>query len=516
MIYPITANTRILSVRHTLGNFAYDFAVDYQTPSNLNYFWNFGFLALFALAMQIVTGIIVAMHYVPNSELAFASVEHIMRDVNAGYFLRYLHANGASAFFFLVYLHMSKGLFYGSYFEPRRSLWISGVLILAIMIVTAFLGYVLPWGQMSFWAATVITSLCSVIPVFGDAILHWLWGGFSVGNPTLNRFFSLHFFLPFVLLALVVIHLLLLHNWGSNNPLGISVKLDQFGFTPLFFLKDFTFLMFILIVVFFFVFFYPNYLGHPDNYIPADSLVTPNHIVPEWYFLPFYAILRSVPDKAAGTFLLVMSLLALIVFPFLTLNVIRSSYLRPVYEICVWLFLVVAILLGWVGGKPLVFPYYEMGGFLTYLYFLILLVLMPLSSHLDSSFFILDVNTLDQTNSSNKVLKQSGLTDYRIYRLQEFFKEFTNNYLSSFSYTVIWNKIRSYDADSFSRELEQLKRIFSRNGNWVLVFNWLSEKAVAVKKDLQRVDYVGVASEYYRKSYNYISNLLSSIGGSKS
>ncbi|MDX1580888.1 MAG: cytochrome b/b6, partial [Alphaproteobacteria bacterium] len=272
--------------------------VAYPTPRNLNYWWSFGSLAGLMLLVQIVTGIVLAFHYTPHADLAFESVEHIMRDVNYGWLLRYVHANGASFFFIVVYIHIFRGLFYGSYKPPRELLWMLGLVILLLMMATAFMGYVLPWGQMSFWGATVITNLFSAIPGVGDAIVAALWGGFSVDNPTLNRFFSLHYLLPFVIAAVAILHIWALHIPGSNNPLGIDVKgpQDQIDFHPYHTAKD-LFMMSVLLLVFFgFVFYAPNYLGHPDNYIPADPLVTPEHIVPEWYFLPFYAILRAVPD----------------------------------------------------------------------------------------------------------------------------------------------------------------------------------------------------------------------------
>ena len=369
-----------------LSNFVYEFAVLYPTPSNLSYFFNFGFLALVCLVFQILTGVILAMHYTPHVDLAFLSVEHVMRDVNYGYFLRYAHANGASAFFFIVYLHMLKGLYFGSYAYPRQILWSSGVVILLVMIMTAFMGYVLPWGQMSFWAATVITNLFSAIPYIGLDLVYWVWGGFSIDNPTLNRFFSLHYLLPFVILGVVIFHLICLHNWGSNNPLGLNTKIDTFSFTPFFFLKDFSYLNVFLFGVSIFVFFFPNYLGHPDNYILANPLVTPNHIVPEWYFLPFYAILRALPDKLLGTVFLALSIIVLLVLPFFSTLTIRSSYFKPFFQIFFWLFVVVGLTLGWVGGKPIEPTYYFVGQFSTFSYFFYFLVLIPLSTKIDTFF----------------------------------------------------------------------------------------------------------------------------------
>jgi quinol-cytochrome oxidoreductase complex cytochrome b subunit len=366
-----------------LTNFLYEFAFGYPTPSNLSYFWNFGFLALVCLVFQIITGIILAMHYVPHADLAFASVEHIMRDVNYGYLLRYMHLNGASMFFFVVYIHLLRGFYFGSYVYPRQILWASGVIILLVMIITAFMGYVLPWGQMSFWAATVITNLFSAVPIVGTDLVYWLWGGFAVDNPTLNRFFSLHYLLPFVIVGLVIFHLVCLHNWGSNNPLGISTKVDNFSFTPYFFIKDFSYLNFFILFAAWFIFFVPNYLGHPDNYIAANPLVTPNHIVPEWYFLPFYAILRALPDKLLGAVALVCSILVLLFLPFYANIKFRSSYFKPIFQIFFWIFLVVVLTLGWVGGKPVEPPYYFVGQVATFGYFFYLLIIVPVLSKFD-------------------------------------------------------------------------------------------------------------------------------------
>lgn len=290
--------------------------IHYPTPINLNYAWSFGSLSGLCLIIQIITGLFLAMHYTPHIDLAFSSVEHIMRDVNNGWLIRYIHANGASMFFIVVYCHIFRGLYYGSYMQPRQLLWCSGVIIFILMMGTAFMGYVLPWGQMSFWGATVITSLVTAVPVIGQYIVEWLWGGFIVDNATLNRFFSLHFFLPFIIAGLSLLHLALLHKDGSNNPLGISSASDKIPFYPYFVIKDtFAFFSFLLIFILF-VFYFPNVLGHPDNYIPADSLHTPAHIVPEWYFLPFYAILRAIPDKLYGVILMIFSIVFIALFPF--------------------------------------------------------------------------------------------------------------------------------------------------------------------------------------------------------
>jgi len=327
----------------------------YPTPRNLNYLWNFGSLAGVVLVAQIVTGIVLAMHYTPHVSMAFASVEHIMRDVNYGWLIRYAHANGASMFFVVVYIHIFRGLYYGSYKTPRELLWFIGIAIFLAMMATAFMGYVLPWGQMSFWGATVITNLFSAFPIIGDPIVTWLWGGYSVDNPTLNRFFSLHFLLPFVIVGLVILHVLALHQHGSNNPLGIDAKKgtkDVIPFHPYYTVKDLFGLGVFLIFFCYWIFFNPNALGHADNYIPANPLVTPAHIVPEWYFLPFYAILRAVPDKLGGVLLMFGAILILFLLPWLDTSRVRSTRFRPIYKQFYWIFVIVCIVLLWAGGQP--------------------------------------------------------------------------------------------------------------------------------------------------------------------
>jgi ubiquinol-cytochrome c reductase cytochrome b subunit len=291
--------------------------IEYPTPSNINYFWGFGSLAGIFLVVQIATGIFLAMHYTPHVDLAFSSVEHIMRDVEGGWLLRYAHANGASMFFIIVYMHMFRGLYYGSYASPREAVWCIGVIILLLMIITAFIGYVLPWGQMSFWGATVITSLASAIPIVGDQITFWLWGGFSVDNATLNRFFSLHYLLPFIIAGASIAHLAALHQYGSNNPLGTLSTVDKVPFYPYFYVKDLVGWVAFFIFFSAFLFFAPNLLGHPDNYIPANPMVTPAHIVPEWYFLPVYAILRSIPNKLGGVLAIGLVFVSLLALPFI-------------------------------------------------------------------------------------------------------------------------------------------------------------------------------------------------------
>jgi len=358
--------------------FIYRFGFSYPAPFNLSYFWNFGSLALLCLVFQLLTGIFLAMHYTPHIDLAFSSVEHIMRDVNYGWFLRYLHANGASMFFIVVYVHVFRGLYYNSFTYPRQWLWFTGVVILLLMILTAFLGYVLPWGQMSFWAATVITNLLSVVPFVGSDLVYWLWGGFAVDNATLNRFFSLHYLLPFIILALSFIHLIFLHEFGSNNPLGVALKADFIPFTPYYTIKDLFGVILFLIFAGFFIYFAPNYLGHPDNYILANPLVTPTHIVPEWYFLPFYAILRSIPDKLMGVIALLSSIIVLLLLPLYLKVTIRSLLFRTFSKLMFWVFAVDCLILGWIGGKPIESPYYEIGQFATVFYFLYFLLILPL------------------------------------------------------------------------------------------------------------------------------------------
>jgi len=363
--------------KNSLLAFVDSHIINYPTPINLNYMWSFGSTAGICLVIQIVTGIFLAMHYTPHIDYAFLSVEHIMTDVNNGWLIRYAHANGASMFFIVVYCHIFRGLYYGSYIYPRGMLWGSGVIIFLLMMATAFMGYVLPWGQMSFWGATVITNLFSAIPFVGQSIVEWLWGGFSVSNATLNRFFSLHYLMPFVIAGLVILHLSLLHKDGSNNPLGINTNVDYVSFYPYYYVKD-LFAFFVFSSVFaFFVFFYPNMLGHPDNYIPANPLVTPAHIVPEWYFLPFYAILRSIPDKLGGVVAMVSAILVLLLLPVINTSEVRSSKFRPLFAFFYWFLVADFVILGWIGQKPVESPYIEIGMGATVFYFFFLLVLVP-------------------------------------------------------------------------------------------------------------------------------------------
>ena len=352
--------------------------IHYPTPINLNYAWSFGSLAGISLVIQILSGIFLAMHYTPHVDYAFNSVEHIMRDVNYGWFIRYVHANGASMFFIVVYCHIFRGLYYGSYIYPRQLLWCSGVIIFILMMATAFMGYVLPWGQMSFWGATVITSLLTAIPLVGQSIVEWLWGGFTVDNATLNRFYSLHFLMPFLIAGLSVIHLALLHKVGSNNPLGIDSAVDKIPFYPYFVLKDVYALSIYFLLFGVLVFYFPNLLGHPDNYIPADPLHTPAHIVPEWYFLPFYAILRSIPHKLGGVVAMFGSLLILLLIPFINTSEVRSTTFRPIYKLAYWVLVADFLILGWVGQKPVTDVYIFTGQVATVYYFAFFLILIPL------------------------------------------------------------------------------------------------------------------------------------------
>nr|YP_009684864.1 apocytochrome b [Gloiopeltis furcata]BBK20777.1 apocytochrome b [Gloiopeltis furcata] len=365
--------------------------IDYPTPINIHYAWSFGFLSAMCLIIQIVTGIFLAMHYTPHVDLAFASVEHIMRDVNYGWLLRYIHANGASMFFIVVYLHIFRGLYFGSYTRPRHWVWVIGVLILLLMILTAFIGYVLPWGQMSLWGATVITNLVSAVPLVGNSIVTWLWGGFSVDNATLNRFFSLHYLLPFVIAAASLVHLAVLHQDGSGNPLGIDSNVDKISMFPYFIVKDFLGLVIFILFFSIFVYFAPNVLGHPDNYIEANPMVTPAHIVPEWYFLPFYAILRSIPHKLGGVIAMVAAIAILAFLPWLHSTEIRSSRFRPIYRFLYWTIVGCCLVLGWIGGMPVEEPYVLIGQVASAYYFLFFLIILPALGRLESS--LLKFNT---------------------------------------------------------------------------------------------------------------------------
>ena len=352
----------------------------FPTPRNFNYFWNFGAIATVMLVLMLATGVVLATNFTPHTTMAFDSVERIMRDVPSGWLLRYLHMNGASFFFIAVYVHIFRGLYYGSYKAPRELLWILGVVIFLLMMATAFMGYVLPWGQMSFWGATVITNLFSAIPVVGDSIVTWLWGGFSVDNPTLNRFFALHYLLPFIIVAVVALHVVALHVHGSNNPLGIDPKgpQDTVPFHPYYTMKDGFGVVCFLVVYCGFAFFIPNQLGDPANYIEANPLVTPTHIVPEWYFLPFYAILRAIPDKLGGVIAMFGAIAVLFILPWLDTSRVRSCAFRPIYKWFVMLLVVDVIVLGFCGAHPpegFWVPLSQLG---TVYYFFHFLILLPI------------------------------------------------------------------------------------------------------------------------------------------
>jgi ubiquinol-cytochrome c reductase cytochrome b/c1 subunit len=355
--------------------------IAYPTPRNLNYFWTFGAILSFMLGAQIVTGVVLAMHYTPESTLAFASVEHIMRDVNYGWLLRYLHSNGASMFFFAVYMHIFRGIYYGSYKAPREVLWILGVIIYLLMMATAFMGYVLPWGQMSFWGATVITNLFSAIPIVGKSVSIWLWGAYAVDNATLNRFFSLHYLLPFMIAGVVVLHVWALHVAGQNNPDGVevtNVERDTVAFTPYATLKDAFGLSVFLILYAWFVFYIPNYLGDADNYINANHLVTPAHIVPEWYLLPFYAILRAIPNKLLGVIALFSAIALLAFLPWLDTSKVKSAKYRPVFRVFFWVFVAICLGLGWLGSQEVTDNATLASRILAIGYFAFFLVVLPL------------------------------------------------------------------------------------------------------------------------------------------
>ena len=354
---------------------------DYPTPKNLNYWWTFGGILTFFLIIQIITGLVLAMHYVAHADLAFGSVEHIMRDINYGWLIRYVHANGSSMFFLAVYIHIFRALFYGSYKAPREMIWIIGMLIYMLMMATAFMGYVLPWGQMSFWAATVITNLFSAIPLVGESITSWLWGGYAVGSPTLTRFFSLHYLMPFLIFGLVILHIWALHIPGNNNPVGIDIKKpskETVPFHPYIVIKDLFALIIFLIIFSGFVFFVPNVLGHPDNYIEANPMVTPSHIVPEWYLLPFYAILRSVPDKLGGVVVMFAAVFILMFLPWLDTSKVRSAVFRPLYKVFFWILVIDVIVLGYIGANPPEGMYLIIGRIATIYYFVHFILIMPL------------------------------------------------------------------------------------------------------------------------------------------
>nr|BAO84983.1 cytochrome b [Rhodeus notatus] len=367
---------------HPLIKIANDALVDLPTPSNISVWWNFGSLLGLCLICQILTGLFLAMHYTSDISTAFSSVNHICRDVNYGWLIRNLHANGASFFFICIYMHIARGLYYGSYLYKET--WNIGVILLLLVMMTAFVGYVLPWGQMSFWGATVITNLLSAVPYMGDALVQWIWGGFSVDNATLTRFFAFHFLLPFAVAAATILHLLFLHETGSNNPAGLNSDADKISFHPYFSYKDLLGFVLMLMALTSLALFSPNLLGDPENFTPANPLVTPPHIKPEWYFLFAYAILRSIPNKLGGVLALLFSILVLMVVPILHTSKQRGLTFRPITQFLFWTLVADMIILTWIGGMPVEHPYIIIGQIASVLYFALFLVLSPMAGWLEN------------------------------------------------------------------------------------------------------------------------------------
>nr|YP_010389708.1 cytochrome b [Fundulus lima]UPT34482.1 cytochrome b [Fundulus lima] len=374
-----------LRKNHPLMKIANDALVDLPTPMNISVWWNFGSMLGLCLVSQILTGLFLAMHYTSDISTAFSSVTHICRDINYGWLIRYMHANGASLFFICIYLHIGRGLYYGSYLYKMT--WNVGVVLLLLLMMTAFVGYVLPWGQMSFWGATVITNLLSAIPYVGEALVQWIWGGFSVENPTLNRFFAFHFILPFVITAGVLVHLIFLHETGSNNPVGLNSNADKISFHPYFSYKDVLGFMLILALLISLTLYSPNLLGDAENYMPANPLATPQHIKPEWYFLFAYAILRSIPNKLGGVLALLASILVLMLIPMLHTSKQRTLTFRPLTQFLFWLLVADVAVLTWVGGLPVEYPFVVIGQVASFMYFAIFLLLSPVAAWLENKIF---------------------------------------------------------------------------------------------------------------------------------
>lgn len=371
---------------------------DSLLPINLNYWYNYGSLLGLSLVIQIITGIMLAMHYVSNIDMAFDSIEYIMREVPKGWLIRYIHANGASVFFIMVYLHMIRGLIYGSYIGERKRVWIIGVILFLLMIITAFLGYVLVWGMMSFWGVTVITNLVSTVPIIGKELVEYIWGGFSVGKATLTRFYSLHYLLPFIIVGLTIAHIITLHNSGGSNPLGINTKKYKINFNPYYTIKDICGFMISLLILLYLVKYDPNRLGHPDNYIEADPLVTPALITPEWYLLAFYALLRAIPNKTMGVVVMITSILILISISYTHTSLINSTIFRPIYKGFIALFIGNFILLIWIGQSIVEEPYIRIGQMLTIYYFTFFIIIIPMISFIELLFTHLSLKITQKNN----------------------------------------------------------------------------------------------------------------------
>jgi len=445
---------------HPLLKLMNSYIIDSPQPSNISYLWNFGSLLAFCLIIQIITGVTLAMHYNPSVLEAFNSIEHIMRDVNNGWLIRYLHSNTASAFFFLVYLHIGRGLYYGSYKAPRTLVWTIGTIIFILMIATAFLGYVLPYGQMSLWGATVITNLMSAIPWLGQDIVEFLWGGFSVNNATLNRFFALHYVLPFVLAALALMHLIALHDTaGSGNPIGVSGNYDRLPFAPYFIFKDLITIFLFILLLSLFVFFMPNILGDSENYVMANPMQTPPSIVPEWYLLPFYAILRSIPNKLLGVIAMFSAILILLVMPFTDLSRSRGIQFKPLSKIAFYIFICNFLILMQLGAKHVESPFIEFGQISTVIYFSYFLVIVPFISLLENSLIELpskkeEVNNLNSLFSGSKYLIKSNIFSFSsILIVLYMLKEYTFNITDSCDTPKPWGL---YFQDSATPQMEGL------------------------------------------------------------